>query len=167
LFPSWTGGWQKRSIPPIFPETLDALAAAQVAEISPRTASLRQDVAESDRQLAQYRAALDAGGAAAVIGQWITEAQAKKVAAEAQLRTHGTERRPAHRRMSKEEITAVVSSITGLMTALRHATTADKAEIYAGLNLYLTYNPGPRTVTTRAEVGQICTEGSCPRGECT
>lgn len=32
------------------------------------------------------------------------------------------------------------------------ATVADKAEIYAGLGLHLTYHPDPRTVITRAEV---------------
>ena len=51
------------------------------------------------------------------------------------------------------------------MTALRYATTADKAEIYAGLNQHLTYNPGLRTVNTRVEIGQTCTKGSCPRGD--
>jgi site-specific DNA recombinase len=65
--------------------------------------------------------------------------------------------------MSMEDITAIVNAITDLMTALRYATPADKAEIYAGLNLRLTYNPGPRTVTARAEVAQTCTKGSCPR----
>ncbi len=51
--------------------------------------------------------------------------------------------------MSREEITAIVNAITELMTALRYATPADKAEIYAGLSLRLTYHPGPgpRTVT--------------------
>jgi hypothetical protein len=53
--------------------------------------------------------------------------------------------------MTKDQIAATVNAITGLMTALRYATAADKAEIYAGLGLHLTYHPGPRTVTARAE----------------
>jgi hypothetical protein len=48
--------------------------------------------------------------------------------------------------------------------ALRYATTEDKAEIYAGLNVQLTYNPGKRIVAVRAGIGQACTKGSCPRG---
>lgn len=32
------------------------------------------------------------------------------------------------------------------MDALSHATTSDKADVYAGLGLHLTYDPGPRTV---------------------
>ncbi len=58
-----------------------------------------------------------------------------------------------------------VNAIRDLMQALRNAATEDKAEIYAGLNLQLTYNPGGKIVNVRAEVGQTCTKGSCPRGD--
>jgi hypothetical protein len=54
------------------------------------------------------------------------------------------------------------------MGALRYATTEDKAEIYAGPNLQLSYNPGDRTVNVRAGIGQTCTKGLlllCPRSE--
>ena len=44
--------------------------------------------------------------------------------------------------MTKEQIAATISAIGDLMQALSHAATEDKAEIYAGLNLHLTYNPG-------------------------
>jgi hypothetical protein len=54
-----------------------------------------------------------------------------------------------------------------LTQALRYAATEDKAEIYAGLNLQLTYNPGGRTVNVRAGVGQTCTKESCPRTDTT
>jgi hypothetical protein len=67
--------------------------------------------------------------------------------------------------MTKEQIAATVSAISDLMQALRFATAEDKAEIYAGLNLQLTYNPDERTVAVRAGVGQTCTKGSCPRGD--
>jgi site-specific DNA recombinase len=148
--------------PAHLPGTLDALAAAQVPEISPETASLRDEIAQYDRQLGRYRATLDSGGDPAVVGQWITETQARKLTAEIRLRAATG---IAPQRMTREEIESIVTAITGLMDALSHATSADKAEIYAGLGLRLTYNPGPRTVTTRAEIGQICTKGSCPRGD--
>jgi hypothetical protein len=100
----------------------------------------------------------------AVVGQWITETQAKKLAADVRLRAvSSAEAMP--QRMTKEEITATVNTIAGLMSALSSATAADKAEIYAGLGLRLTYNPGLRTVITRAEISQTCTKGSCPRGD--
>jgi hypothetical protein len=65
--------------------------------------------------------------------------------------------------MTKEQITATVTIIRDLMRALRTAATEDKAEIYAGLNLQLTYHPEEKTVSTQADVRQICTKGSCPR----
>jgi hypothetical protein len=58
-----------------------------------------------------------------------------------------------------------VNAVRDLMQALRYATAEDRAEIYVGLNLQLTYNPRERTVAVRTEVGQTCTKGSCPRSE--
>jgi len=157
--------WLTKALDPIhLPATIEDLAVGQHEAISPALVSLREEIDQCNRQLAQYRATLDSGGDPAVVGQWITETQAKKLAADARLRAAtGTRAEPA--RMSKEQITATVNAIRELMQALRHATTEDKAAIYAGLSLHLTYNPGPRTVTARAEVGQTCTKGSCPRPE--
>jgi hypothetical protein len=42
------------------------------------------------------------------------------------------------------------------MQALRHAATEDKAEIYAGLNLQLTYHPGRRIITTGSNRPDMC-----------
>jgi hypothetical protein len=67
--------------------------------------------------------------------------------------------------MTREQVAATVNAISDLMRALRNAATEDKPEIYAGLNLQLTYNPGERTVAVQAGVGQTCTRGSCPRGD--
>ena len=110
-------------------------------------------------------AALDSEADPAVVGQWITETQARKLAADARLRAATGSTRPAPTRMTKDQIAATINAINGLMQALRNAATEDKAEIYAGLNLQLTYHPGERIVSTRAEVGQTCTKGSCPRGD--
>jgi len=77
-----------------------------------------------------------------VVGQWITETQARKLAADARLRAT-TESQTTPGRMTKDQISGMVSAITGLMTALRYASAADKAEIYAGLGLHLTCHPGP------------------------
>jgi site-specific DNA recombinase len=149
--------------PAHLPATIDALAAAQENELPPEIAGVREEIAGYDRQLTQYRAALDSGGDPAVVGRWITETQASKLAADARLRAIvGMSATP--QRMSKQEIAAVVAAIRGLMDTLSGANAADKAEIYAGLGLHLTYNPGPRTVITRAEIGHICAKGSCPRG---
>jgi len=159
--------WLSKSLDPArLPATIEALAASQDEAVPRELVSLREEIGTCDQKLAQYRAALDSGADPAVVGQWITETQARKLAAEARLRA-ATGTRPGRERMTKEQIAATVTAISDLMQALRYATTEDKAEIYAGLNLQLTYNPGERTVAVRAEVGQTYTKGSCPRGDCT
>jgi site-specific DNA recombinase len=157
--------WLSKALDPVrLPGTIEALAASQ-DEAAPRElVSVREEISTCDQKLAQYRAALDAGADAAVVGQWISETQARKLAADARLRAAtGTCHQPS--KMTKEEIAATVKAIRDLMQALRYATTEDKTEIYAGLNLHLTYNPGQRMVAVQAKVGQTCTKGSCPRGD--
>jgi hypothetical protein len=152
--------WLTKALDPRhLPATLDALAAGQVTEPSPEETGLHEEIAACERQLAQYRAALDNGGDPTVVSGWITETQAHKLTTEARLRTHHATG-PAPGRMSSQEIAAVVDTITGLMAVLHRAGPADKTEIYTALGLRLTYHPGPRTVTARAEIGQTCTKGS-------
>jgi site-specific DNA recombinase len=104
----------------------------------PEIQKLREQIAETDRQLASYRAALDGGGDPAVIGAWITETQARKLAARARLDAlRGTS--PA--RLTSEEIAAMVNATTDIATLLGHADPADKAELYGQLGLRLTYHP--------------------------
>jgi site-specific DNA recombinase len=94
--------WLTRTLDPAhLPATLDDLAAAQINQPAPETAALIEEISGYARQLAQYRAALDQGGDPAVLGPWITETQARKLAAEARLRAvQGTSAAP--RRMTKE-----------------------------------------------------------------
>jgi site-specific DNA recombinase len=152
--------------PAHLPQTITDLAAAEPDGPSSDVVSLREQIAQCERKLASYRATLDAGADPTVVGQWITETQAKKLATEARLRAHaGSQPANTPRRMSKEEIAAAVNAITDLMTVLHNADPADKADVYAHLGLRLTYNPGPKTVIARAEPGRTCTKGSCPRGD--
>jgi site-specific DNA recombinase len=146
------------------PAAIEALATCQDDAIPRELVSLREEIGTCDQKLAQYRAALDSGADPAVVGQWITETHARKLAADARLRA-ATGSRPAPERMTKEQIAVTINAISDLMQALRHASTEDKAEIYASLNLQLTYNPGERIVAVRAGIGQTCTKGSCPRGD--
>ena len=157
--------WLSRSLDPArLPATIEALAASQDDAIPRELAALEDEIKDCGQKLAQYRKALDSGADPAVVGQWITETQARKLAADARLRA-ATGTRPAPARMTKEQIAATVTTIRDLVRALRTAATEDKAEIYAGLNLQLTYHPEERIVNTRAEVGRTCTKGSCPRGD--
>jgi site-specific DNA recombinase len=158
LHPPYAGQLEQR------PGLLEALTDCQGAAIPRELATRKDEIGTCDQKLSQYRAALDSGADPAVVGQWITETQARKLAADARLRAAaGFRQSPA--RMTKEQIAATVTTIRDLVRALRTAATEDKAEIYAGLNLQLTYQPQERIVNTRAEVGQTCTKGSCPRGD--
>jgi site-specific DNA recombinase len=67
------------------PATITELTAAQADEPVPELERLRTEITETDRKLASYRAALDAGGDPTVVGAWITETQARKFAARARL----------------------------------------------------------------------------------
>ncbi len=150
--------------PDRLPDTIAGLAAADADRPNPEIEKLREQIAETDRQLTSYRAALDGGGDPAVIGSWIAETQARKLAARARL---GSLAGSAPARLTSPEITAMVSAICDVVTVLAAADPADKAELYTQLGLRLTYNPGRRTVTARAEVGRKCTKGSCPRRDTT
>jgi site-specific DNA recombinase len=161
--------WLSRELDPArLPATLADLATAdQPSGPAPEVISLREQVADHDRKLSSYRATLDAGADPAVVSQWITETQARKLAAEARLRTQEGTQAATRSRMTTEEITVMVNAITDVLTILRTADPADKAELYARLGLRLTYQPetDPKTVIVRLETGQSCTKGSCPRGD--
>jgi len=158
--------WLSTSLDPArLPATIEALTASQDDAIPRELVSLREEIGTCDQKLTQYRAALDSGADPAVVGQWITETQARKLAADARLRAATGSTHPGPTRMTKDQIAATIDAINDLMRALRDAATEDKAEIYAGLNVQLTYHPGERIVSARAEVGQTCTKGSCPRGD--
>ena len=158
--------WLATSLDPArLPTTIEALTASQDDAIPRELVSLREEIGTCDQKLTQYRAALDSGADPAVVDQWITETQARKLATDAPLRAASGSTRPGPARMTTDQITATIGAINDLMRALDNAATEDKAEIYAGLNVQLTYHPGERIVRARAEVGQTCTKGSCPRSK--
>ena len=57
-----------------------------------------------------------------------------------------TSRHGTNRRMSREDIHALVDTLGGLLNVLRHADPADKAEVYRELGVRLTYDHAERTV---------------------
>jgi site-specific DNA recombinase len=126
-------------------ETLSQLAERAAQPNDPaalaRAEAARARIAEYDAEISQYRASLKAGGDPAVVGPWIAETQAKKVAAQAEIRAV-----TGQRRMSPDDIAAIVAALGDLARVVRDADTSDKAEIYAQLGLTLTYQPGRRLV---------------------
>jgi site-specific DNA recombinase len=130
------------------PASLDATltqladqASAGTEDTSIRAEAAQARIAGLDRKIAQYRASLDAGAGPAVIGPWIAETQAQKVAAQAEIR-------PAtgRRRMTRDEIAALVAAPGDLVQVIRDADRTDKAELYTQLGLTLTYRPQKRLV---------------------
>ena len=69
--------------------------------------------------------------------RWINSAKAERPQAEAVIRAT----KPAPRRMTAAEINSRRRAADQLRVMIRSADPADKAEIYKGLNLALTYQP--------------------------
>ncbi len=131
--------------------TIEELAAA-----SARPAAHDDDrddaaarVADCDRKLAGYRAALDAGGDPATISRWITETTAERSRYTARARPAAPQAR-----MTRDQIAGVVTALGDILAVLRDADPADKAEIYTQLGLRLTYQPGRRIVRAEARLDQ-------------
>ncbi|WP_157743219.1 hypothetical protein [Micromonospora coriariae] len=143
-------------------QTITAMADAQPLDQPAATGTAAQTIIiECDAKLERYRAALDAGADPAVVTGWIAQTQAERARAEADLRTiAGT----TPRRMSRAEITALVTALGDITTVLRDADPADKAEVYRQLGLRLNYQP--ETQTVRAEVDLSAHRGVmvCVRG---
>jgi hypothetical protein len=122
------------------------LAGVGVAAISAAVVLAVRKIAECDRKLTQYRAALDAGASPATVAAWIAETEAEKASYELGVRKAA----PRHR-MSEAEIKAVVDKLAGVARVLQDADPDDKAEIFRQLGLKLTYHPGRRLVKAQIE----------------
>lgn len=122
----------------------------------------RQILADCERKLQRHQAALEAGTDPKIVKQWTDEVIARQRAANAQLAAISD--RP--RRLTREEISAMINNLGDQIGGLRFAAPKRKAEIYRDLGLKLTYKPQERIV--RAEMalnadrmGKL----SCPRGD--
>ena len=126
-----------------------------------RAEAARTRIAEYDAEIGQYRASLKAGADPAVIGPWIAETQAKKVAAQAEIRTA-----TGRHQMSQDEIAAIVTALGDLARVVSRADPADKSEIYAQLGLALTYQPGERLVRATLRPGRNMRKGFVSEDQC-
>ncbi|MEH1017208.1 hypothetical protein V6U90_29450 [Micromonospora sp. CPCC 206060] len=126
---------------------MDVAHVADVGVAGPADLVQADPFAECDAKLERYRAALDAGADPAVVTEWIAQPQTKRTRAKSHLHMLQT---TGPRPMSRTEITNLVHSLGDIITVLRDANPADKAEVYRQLGLHLVYQP--ETQTVRAEV---------------
>ncbi|GHJ54321.1 hypothetical protein Nm8I071_36280 [Nonomuraea sp. TT08I-71] len=110
-------------------KTITAMTDAQLGNQppSPAIAAARATIAERDAKLERYRAALDAGADPSVVSSWIAQTRAERTRAETNL--HPPEA-AAPRRMTHAEIAALVRALGDIVTVLRDADPADRAEVY-------------------------------------
>jgi hypothetical protein len=135
-------------------DTLDNLVHAQ-PDTDAETAADNRIIGECDRKLATYRATLDAGGDPRVVSEWIAQTQGEKSLAQARLRQRGA----ARKRLSREQIHYIVTTLTDIAQVIHDADPRDKAEIYSQLGLRLTYHPGKAAVLVEARPApaSVCT----------
>jgi site-specific DNA recombinase len=108
----------------------------------------RERIATFDGQIKGYRASIDAGRAPAVVGPWIAWDPGQEGAAQAEIRAA-----TGQRRMSRDEIAAVVTAFGDLARVVERADPADQADIYAKLRLSLVYQPGEKLVEATIQPG--------------
>jgi site-specific DNA recombinase len=124
-----------------------------------RIIAAREKIKACQTKLDRYRAALDAGTDPGLVLQWITQVQAEKAVAEADLRQI-----TGRRIMTPDEINTLVEAMAGIAEILRRADPDDKAEVYRQLGLKLTYKPGLRLIQAEAGPSGSCTK-VCPEPE--
>jgi DNA invertase Pin-like site-specific DNA recombinase len=154
--------WLARKLDPIaFTSAVRQYEATRPAEPKADD-SAQQEIADCDAKLRQHRAALEAGADPVLVTSWMKETQARRALAEARLSQPAARER---RRMTEDEITALVTEIGAIMEALKDADPADKAEVYGRLGLTLIYHPNEKRVAAEARPASIMYVGACPRGD--
>jgi site-specific DNA recombinase len=130
--------------------------------VRPETSRTDALLAECDRELAQYRAALAAGADPAIVTKWINETQAMRARLQGQLRRPQT---PAiGRYMTADEINEMLDQLGDVGEVLRSADLTDKAALYRDLGLNLTFNPTAQSVYVRADLGKERWAADCVGG---
>ncbi len=133
------------------PSNLDATCEALAASSQLDDASRgRLDVAtrtmaDCDRRLSQYRAALDAGADPAVVAGWMRDVQGQRLKAAGEIT-----RMSSADLLSGVQVKDLVSQLGDITAVLGTAEPRLKAEVYAELGLTVSYDPASRMVAAEA-----------------
>ena len=131
--------------------TCQTLATASRSDpTSHQRRAAQQVLADCQRRLDRYRAALEAGTDPAVVQQWIAEVTATRAAAEAQLRDSHT----APDGLTPEQVRGLLEQAGGLVDALDRSDPALRAQLYEELGIDGVYDPNSHTVHVQVELGR-------------
>jgi site-specific DNA recombinase len=126
-------------------QTIDQIMADQETPTDGLLGEIaRAKIAEANRKMARYKAAIDAGADLAEVAGWITEAKAQRLAAEAELR-----QATSTNRLTREQVTALITEAGEITATLHSADPGAMADAYRKLGIRLTYDPGRSTPATR------------------
>ena len=129
--------------------TCDAMSRAQEPDdaLAARREAAHRRIADCDRRLDRYRAALEAGADALVVAGWMREVQGERLAAEHELGNAA----PAQAPLTANEVRALIGGIQDAVALLGQADPNLKADMYAELGVELTYQPDQNLVKVRAQ----------------
>ncbi|MFI6686775.1 recombinase family protein [Streptomyces sp. NPDC050485] len=129
---------------------------------APELEVARITIADCDRRIAHYRAALDRGTDPELVTRWINQTQAEKAAAQRQLNETDQAQRTV---LTEDQIRELIEEIGRIPAALASAAPADKQQLYLALGLQLTYYAKERIVTVESQPALLCAHNLCPRGD--
>src|SRR6266568_308005 len=136
-------------------QTIREMQAAQAPPAAPEPAApapdTRATLAGCDARLARYQATLDAGGDPQTIAEWTRQVKAERAAALARDATQ-TLRNPS-RRLTEDDIRALITALGNLRDVIRDAGPAEKAAIYDQLELKVTFKPGEAKIRAEVTIG--------------
>ncbi len=134
--------YQPRMIDTLYMAGDDPVTAAQPEAMSSRLRT-------SDDRLSKYRSALEAGADPAIVASWIAEVTAERTRCTIDL-----ERLTGAKRLSRDQIAALIEQFAQLTRLLKDADPADRAELYQQLGLRLAYDNEKRLVMAEARPHQ-------------
>jgi site-specific DNA recombinase len=125
-----------------------AAAPAQPDIPAPDTGAV---IADCDAKLARYQATLDAGADPQAVARWTRQVEADRAAALARDATQA--RHQPGRRLTADNIRALITSLGDLRDVIRDAGPAEKAAIYDQLDLKVTFKPGQAKIRAEVTIG--------------
>lgn len=129
-----------------------------------RVAAARRRIAEADTRLGRDRVALEEGGDAKLINQWIAETQANRLAATTEIAGFDQPERT-----TADDLAGLIDDIEAewgsIEAALQAADPNDKAALLSALGVSISYDPVART--TRVTSTPLLREKLCRRGDST